>query len=76
MPSLVADGIRRGPGRPPLPGALRLEREPGVRCDFCGATAEAVAVVASQSRQLVAICSSCLGRAASDLGRTDGGDAA
>ena len=53
-----------------------LVRELGPRCDFCGASAVAVALVAGGGPQQVTICARCVGRLAAGAGPRDGGDAA
>ena len=63
-------------------GNQRRERPPhlvrgvGPQCDFCGASALAVALVAGGGPQQVTICARCVGRLAAGSGPRDGGDAA
>ncbi|MHB1526074.1 MAG: hypothetical protein ACYCZN_07335 [Candidatus Dormibacteria bacterium] len=53
-----------------------LVRGLGPRCDFCGASGVAVALVAGGGPQQVTICAPCVGRLAARVGPRDGGDAA
>ncbi|HVC39063.1 MAG TPA: hypothetical protein VNH20_03675 [Candidatus Dormibacteraeota bacterium] len=62
---------RRDLRRQPL-----LVRETGRRCDFCGRLTTTVAVASAPEARGALICPSCIERAARELLRPGGGDAA
>ncbi|HEY6538699.1 MAG TPA: hypothetical protein VI138_06650 [Candidatus Dormibacteraeota bacterium] len=66
-PSSVAS---RRVGRLPF-----LVRQPGQRCDFCGSLTP-TAVALGRTAQGTVICPSCVERAATEVDRPGGGDAA
>ncbi|MGC2192267.1 MAG: hypothetical protein WA751_08020 [Candidatus Dormiibacterota bacterium] len=57
--------------RPPL-----LVRAPGQRCDFCGRLTSTAAVAVGREPAGTVICPSCVDKAAQQLFRPGGGDAA
>ncbi|MGH7642795.1 MAG: hypothetical protein ACRENX_07250 [Candidatus Dormibacteria bacterium] len=64
-------GAGRGLRQPPL-----LVRSPGQRCDFCGSLTSTAAVARGRQPAGVVICPGCVERAAQQLHRPGGGDAA
>jgi len=62
---------RREPRRAPL-----LVRRPGQRCDFCGNLTSTAAVFPGDPASDAVICPRCVERAAQQLTRPGGGDAA
>ncbi len=71
----TAGGLRGG-RRQELRQVLRLVSGLGVRCDFCGSLALAVAAEVAPGGRQVGICRRCVGEAARRLHPLSGGDAA
>jgi len=65
-----AGGVSVGTRRPPgLPGLVRaITRVDAPQCNFCGASAAAVALVAGRARTQAFICPACVEQFAAQLG--------
>jgi hypothetical protein len=73
---MTVRGTVNSPSTQEHPRMPQLVRGPGRRCDFCGIATTTAAVAAGGDPTQAVICPRCIERAALQLFRPGGGDAA